>query len=96
LLGVYRDPFVVNKQYTSGGVYPRYAKYNIYVPVPEVKDVNISKELEKNPVKPVVPEYRYKDNNDGYGPYKLNPYDSLYVNGVGALGAIGQAIDASG
>ena len=96
LLGVYRDPFVVNKQYTSGGVYPRYAKYNIYVPVPEVKDVNISKELEKNPVKPVVPEYRYKDNNDGYGPYKLNPYDSLYVNGVGALGAIGQAINASG
>ena len=96
LLGVYRDPFVVNKQYKSGGVYPRYAKYNIYVPVPEVKDVNISKELEKNPVKPVVPEYRYKDNNDGYGPYKLNPYDSLYVNGVGALGAIGQAIDASG
>ena len=96
LLGVYRDPFVVNKQYTSGGVYPRYAKYNIYVPVPEVKDVNISKELEKNPVKPVTPEYRYKDNNDEYGPYKLNPYDSLYVNGVGALGAIGQAIDASG
>lgn len=96
LLGVYRDPFVVNKQYTSGGVYPRYSKLNVYVPVPEVKDVNISKELEKNPVKPVTPEYRYKDNNDGYGPYKLNPYDSLYVNGVGALGAIGQAIDASG
>lgn len=96
LLGVYRDPFVVNKQYTSGGVYPRYSKLNVYVPVPEVKDVDISKELKNNPVKPVVPEYRYKDNNDEYGPYKLNPYDSLYVNGVGALGAIGQAIDASG
>ena len=98
LLGVYRDPFVVNKQYTSGGVYPRYAKLNVYVPVPDikVKDVDISKELEKNPVKPVTPEYRYKSNNDEYGPYKLNPYDSLYVNGVGALGAIGQAIDASG
>lgn len=96
LLGVYRDPFVVNKQYTSGGVYPRYSKLNVYVPVPEVKDVDISKELKNNPVKPVTPEYRYKDNNDEYGPYKLNPYDSLYVNGVGALGAIGQAIDASG
>ena len=82
----------------SGGVYPRYAKLNVYVPVPDikVKDVDISKELEKNPVKPVTPEYRYKSNNDEYGPYKLNPYDSLYVNGVGALGAIGQAIDASG
>ena len=33
---------------------------------------------------------------DEYGPYKLNPYDSFYFNGVGALGAIGQAIDASG
>lgn len=101
LLGVYRDPFVVNKQYKSGGVYPRYAKYNEFrdysILAPKVKDVNISKELEKNPVKPVVPEYRYKNNNnDEYGPYKLNPYDSLYVNGVGALGAIGQAIDASG
>ena len=100
LLGVYRDPFVVNKQYTSGGVYPRYAKYNEFrdysILAPKVKDVNISKELEKNPVKPVTPEYRYKSNNDQYGPYKLNPYDSLYVNGVGALGAIGQAIDASG
>lgn len=101
LLGVYRDPFVVNKQYTSGGVYPRYQKspeFKVYVPVPniKVKDVDISKELKNNPVKPVVPEYRYKDNNDEYGPYKLNPYDSLYVNGVGALGAIGQAIDASG
>lgn len=100
LLGVYRDPFVVNKQYTSGGVYPRYAKYNEFrdysILAPKVKDVDISKELKNNPVKPVVQEYRYKDNNDGYGPYKLNPYDSLYVNGVGALGAIGQAIDASG
>lgn len=96
LLGVYRDPFVVNKQYTSGGVYPRYSKLNVYVPVPEVKDVDISKELEKNHIKPVSTEYRYKSNNDQYGPYKLNPYDSLYVNGVGALGAIGQAIDASG
>ena len=100
LLGVYRDPFVVNKQYTSGGVYPRYAKYNEFrdysILAPKVKDVDISKELEKNPVKPVPPEYRYKSNNDQYGPYKLNPYDSLYVNGVGALGAIGQAIDASG
>lgn len=98
LLGVYRDPFVVNKQYTSGGVYPRYSKLNVYVPVHDikVKDVNISKELEKNHIKPVSTEYRYKSNNDQYGPYKLNPYDSLYVNGVGALGAIGQAIDASG
>lgn len=98
LLGVYRDPFVVNKQYTSGGVYPRYPKLNVYVPVPDikVKDVDISKELEKNHIKPVSTEYRYKSNNDQYGPYKLNPYDSLYVNGVGALGAIGQAIDASG
>ena len=34
--------------------------------------------------------------NDEYGPYKLNPYDSFYFNGIGALGAIGQAIDASG
>ena len=104
LLGVYRDPFVVNKQYTSGGVYPRYtkAKFKVYVPVPDikVKDVDISKELKKNPVKPVIPEYRYKNNNkynnDEYGPYKLNPYDSFYFNGVGALGAIGQGIDASG
>ena len=79
------------------GVY-RYPKLNVYVPVPDikVKDVNISKELEKNHIKPVSTEYRYKSNNDQYGPYKLNPYDSLYVNGVGALGAIGQAIDASG
>ena len=45
---------------------------------------------------PLAPEYRYKYNNDEYGPYKLNPYDSFYFNGVGALGAIGQAIDASG
>ena len=98
LLGVYRDPFVVNKQYTSGGVYPRYPKLNVYVPVPDikVKDVDISKEFKNNPAKPVSTEYRYKSNNDQYGPYKLNPYDSLYVNGVGALGAIGQAIDASG
>ena len=100
LLGVYRDPFIVNKQYKSGGVYPRYAKYNEFrdysILVPKVKDVNISKELEKNPIKPVATKYRYKGNNDQYGPYKLNPYDSLYVNGVGALGAIGQAIDASG
>ena len=100
LLGVYRDPFVVNKQYTSGGVYPRYAKYNEFrdysILAPKVKDVDISKELENNPVKQVTPKYRYKDNNDEYGPYKLNPYDSLYVNGVGALGAIGQAIYASG
>lgn len=79
------------------GVY-RYPKLNVYVPVPDikVKDVNISKELEKNHIKPVSTEYRYKSNNDQYGPYKLNPYDSLYVNGVGALVAIGQAIDASG
>ena len=66
----------------------------------KVKDVDISKELKKNPVKPVIPEYRYKNNNkynnDEYGPYKLNPYDSFYFNGVGALGAIGQGIDASG
>lgn len=70
-----------------------------YYPVSQlvqIPKINISKELEKNPVKPVVPEYRYKGNDDQYGPYKLNPYDSLYVNGVGALGAIGQAIDASG
>ena len=49
---------------------------------------------------PLAPEYRYKNNNkynnDEYGPYKLNPYDSFYFNGVGAIGAIGQAIDASG
>ena len=104
LLGVYRDPFVVNKQYKSGGVYPRYAKYNEFrdysILAPKVKDIDISKELEKNPVKPVTIEYRYKDKNkdknDGYGPYKLNPYDSFYFNGIGALGAIGQAIDASG
>ena len=104
LLGVYRDPFVVNKRYTSGGVYPRYSKPKVYVPVSnliKIKDVDISKELEKNPVKPVTvkpvtQEYRYKDNNDEYGPYKLNPYDSFYFNGIGALGAIGQAIDASG
>lgn len=100
LLGVYRDPFIVNKQYKSGGVYPRYAKHNEFrdysILAPKVKDVNISKELENNPVKLVAPEYRYKGNNDQYGPYKLNPYDSFYFNGVGALGAIGQAIDASG
>lgn len=68
LLGVYRDPFIVNKQYKSGGVYPRYAKYNEFrdysILTPKVKDVNISKELEKNPVKPVATEYRYKGNND--------------------------------
>lgn len=90
LLGVYRDP---NKKHNQFLDY-RVLAHDILNP--KVKDVNISKELEKNPVKPVVPEYRYKSNNDQYGPYKLNPYDSLYVNGVGALGAIGQAIDASG
>lgn len=42
-------------------------------------------------------EYNYKNNNnDEHGPYKLNPYDSFYFNGIGALGAIGQDIYASG
>ena len=38
----------------------------------------------------------FESGKEEYGPYKLNPYDSFYFNGIGALGAIGQAIDASG
>lgn len=69
-------------------------------PVVPVQTENKLKAIQKYNKRPNVqnkPNIENKDNNnDQYGPYKLNPYDSLYVNGVGALGAIGQAIDASG